>query len=113
MQGWKESFADAHLWYFDGLRGQLVDQVFKDDEMLQEGLAEAVTEKTFRIRIVKELKRGSNEVVIEDGVVYLQVSLLLEYLIGACYVKELMLMRHVCRPPWIAGTVTRVIWDAG
>lgn len=47
---------------------------FKDDDMLQEGLAEAVPSKTIKFRVVKALKKGPrNEAEIEDGVLYLQV----------------------------------------
>ena len=47
---------------------------FKEDDMLQEGLAEAVPSKTIKFRIVKALKSGyRNEAQIEDGTLYLQV----------------------------------------
>jgi hypothetical protein len=43
--------------------------------MLQEGLQEVLESKTFKIRIVKKTTNDkTNETVIEDGVVYLQVS---------------------------------------
>jgi hypothetical protein len=43
--------------------------------MLQEGLQEVLESKTFKIRIVKKTTNDkTNEAVIEDGVVYLQVS---------------------------------------
>lgn len=72
---WKGSFGTVHLAYFKGLKYQLGYQGFKDDEMLQEGLAEAIPSKTFKIRIVPKLTKGSyHQVVFEDGVAYLQVS---------------------------------------
>ncbi len=62
------------MYYFDGLKDQLSQQGFESDEMLREGLAEVLTSKTFKIRVVDKISSGSNEVVIEDGVCYLQVS---------------------------------------
>jgi len=42
--------------------------------MLQEGFAEGVPSKTFKIRIVDKTKSGSAlETVLEDGTVYIQV----------------------------------------
>lgn len=65
----------THNYYSDGLRYNLVREGFEGDDMLQEGLAEVVTSKTFRLRVVKATTKGAtNEIVIEDGVVYLQVS---------------------------------------
>lgn len=42
--------------------------------MLQEGLGEVFESKTFKLRVVKTIKTSYTEVVIEDGIVYLQVS---------------------------------------
>jgi hypothetical protein len=60
-------------YFKDGLKWQLEYQKFKGDDMLQEGLAEVLSSKTFKFRIVDKLKKGYNEAVIEDGVGYLQV----------------------------------------
>lgn len=44
--------------------------------MLQEGFAEIVTSKTIKLRVVEKTQNGySNETIIENGTVYLQVSL--------------------------------------
>ncbi|KAJ7760747.1 hypothetical protein DFH07DRAFT_430750 [Mycena maculata] len=72
-QQWQQNFGKVHFSYFNGLKGQLEMQGFKADEMLQEGLQEVVTSKTFKIRIVAKTK-DTNETVIEDGVVYLQTT---------------------------------------
>ncbi|KAJ7594065.1 hypothetical protein C8J56DRAFT_1121187 [Mycena floridula] len=48
---------------------------FKGDDMLQEGLVEVASTSTFKVRVVPKLvKRYCNEVVIEDGIVYLQTT---------------------------------------
>ena len=46
--------------------------------MLQEGFAEIVTSKTIKLRLVEKTQNGySNETIIENGIVYLQVSALM------------------------------------
>lgn len=71
------SFGAATFAYFkDGLKYQLQYQGFAKDDMLQEGFAEVVTSKTIKLRVVPKLvKRTYNEIIIEDGVAYLQVRL--------------------------------------
>jgi hypothetical protein len=83
---WQEYFGRAIIEYFnDGLKAQLESQGFKGDDMLQEGLAEALTAKTFKIRIVDILEKGSvNETLVKDGVCYLQVGSVLEALRDTC-----------------------------
>ncbi|KAJ2925368.1 hypothetical protein H1R20_g11663, partial [Candolleomyces eurysporus] len=73
---WQASFGTAILAYFrDGLLYNLKYAGFKEDDMLQEGLAEAVPSKTIKFRIVKALKSGPrNEAQIEEGILYLQVK---------------------------------------
>ncbi|KAJ6577442.1 hypothetical protein B0H19DRAFT_1062063 [Mycena capillaripes] len=72
---WQGNFGRVHFAYFSGLKGQLERQGFKKDDMLQEGLQEVLESKTFKIRIVQKTKDNkTNEIVIEDGVAYLQVS---------------------------------------
>lgn len=64
------------LLYRDGFKYQIERQGFKGDDMLQEGFVEGVPSKKIAIRVVEKTKNGSyNEVVLEDGVVYLQVWL--------------------------------------
>jgi len=45
--------------------------------MLQEGFADVVTSKTIKLRLVDKTQNGySNETIVENGTVYLQVGLL-------------------------------------
>ncbi|KAI0597100.1 hypothetical protein F4775DRAFT_602901 [Biscogniauxia sp. FL1348] len=62
--------------YFEGLARQLEGQGFGSDELLREGLNEALTTGTIAFRIVGSLGDGElyNEVVVEDGVLYLQCT---------------------------------------
>ncbi|KAF8207089.1 hypothetical protein K438DRAFT_1962722 [Mycena galopus ATCC 62051] len=73
---WQANFGKVHFSYFEGLKGQLESQGFKKDEMLQEGLQEVLTSKTFKIRIVKATTGNkTNEIVIgDDGCAYLQTT---------------------------------------
>ncbi|KAJ7760746.1 hypothetical protein DFH07DRAFT_430744 [Mycena maculata] len=74
-QQWQQNFGKVHFGYFNGLKGQLEQQGFKKDDMLQEGLQEALPSKTFKIRIVKQTTGNkTNEIVLEDGVAYLQTT---------------------------------------
>ncbi|KAG6816497.1 hypothetical protein H0H87_005579 [Tephrocybe sp. NHM501043] len=73
---WHERFGKATFDYFnDGLKYQLERQGFKGDEMLQEGLAELLTTKTFQIRVVKKTKNNATiETILENGTVYIQMT---------------------------------------
>ncbi|CAK5268831.1 unnamed protein product [Mycena citricolor] len=72
---WHFNFGKVHFEYFDGLKSQLLKQGFKKDEMLQEGLQEALPSKTFKIRVVEQTTNDkTNQIVIENGVAYLQAS---------------------------------------
>ncbi|KAG6854500.1 hypothetical protein C0991_006102 [Blastosporella zonata] len=74
-QKWHVNFGLVTLAYFkNGLKSQLINQKFKGDDMLQEGLAELLSSKTFKVRVVKTTKT-TIETVLENGVVYFQVSL--------------------------------------
>ncbi|KAM0431009.1 hypothetical protein ACHAPT_005643 [Fusarium lateritium] len=70
--GWEDGFGRIHLSYLQGLVSELEYQKFGEDEMLQEGLVEAVEGNAVHVRVVNELKRSYNETVIEDGILYLQ-----------------------------------------
>ena len=69
-------FHDFLTRYFrDGFKYQINSQGFKGDDMLQEGFAEVVTSKTIKLRVVEKTQNGyTNEAIIENGIVYLQVS---------------------------------------
>ncbi|KAH8883563.1 hypothetical protein GQ53DRAFT_698995 [Thozetella sp. PMI_491] len=70
---WETNLGSFALKYFEGLEWQLKNLKVDSDEMVREGLNEAVEKGEFAFRIVDKLKYGSYaEVVIEDGVLYLQ-----------------------------------------
>ncbi|XEV02213.1 hypothetical protein FSHL1_007500 [Fusarium sambucinum] len=72
--GWERNFGDIHLAYFDGLVTQLEYEKFGEDDMLRDGLLEGMGKHTVYIRIVDQTKRSYNEVVIENGILYLQTT---------------------------------------
>lgn len=73
--GWDKQIGGATLAYFSGVESQIKRAGFKDDDMLQEGFQEAVDKGEICFRIVDKLTKGSyNEVIIENGVLYVQVS---------------------------------------
>ncbi|KAI1264389.1 hypothetical protein F5Y18DRAFT_390332 [Xylariaceae sp. FL1019] len=70
---WEKIFGHAIRDYFYGLSRQLEWQKFKDDELIQEGFFDVVEKAEVQFRVVEKLqKRTYNEVVIEDGVLYIQ-----------------------------------------
>jgi hypothetical protein len=72
--GWDQNIASATYSYFEGVRDQLERQGFKGDDMLQEGFQEGVSKGEICVRVVDKLVKGYyNEVVIENGVLYVQV----------------------------------------
>ena len=73
-EDWDRSFGNATLDYFRGLVYQMKRAGFGGDEMLQEGLQEGVEKREICVRVVEKLKSGTgyNEVVIENGVLYIQ-----------------------------------------
>ncbi|THU90582.1 hypothetical protein K435DRAFT_781165 [Dendrothele bispora CBS 962.96] len=73
-EGWQTSFGRAVFDYFEGFKSQLGYQGFKDDEMLQEGLADVFSSKKIVLRVLPKIKKSYNEAVIEDGTVYLQTT---------------------------------------
>lgn len=72
--GWEWTFGNAHLAYFEGLALQLQYGKFGEDDMLREGLLETVDKHAVHIRVVDQIKGSYNEAVVEDGILYLQVS---------------------------------------
>jgi hypothetical protein len=70
---WEQNLGGFTLKYFEGFEWQLKNHKFADDEMVREGFNEAVEKGEVAFRIVDKLAYGSYaEVVIEDGVCYLQ-----------------------------------------
>lgn len=75
---WEKRFGAAAKNYFDGCHNQLTYHKFGEDEMLQEGLLEALEKKEITIRVVDKLtdaKNTYNGCAIEDGVLYIEVCL--------------------------------------
>ena len=76
-KSWDSQIGAATLEYFSGVEGQLQRAGFKGDEMLQEGFQEAVDKGEICFRIVDKLTKGTyNEVIIDNGVLYVQVRTL-------------------------------------
>ncbi|KAL0949187.1 hypothetical protein HGRIS_009265 [Hohenbuehelia grisea] len=75
-RSWKSEIGKVALANFkEGLLNSLEKQGFKGDDMLQEGLAEVLTSKTFKLSVVPKLEKGSvNETFVRDGVCYLQTT---------------------------------------
>ncbi|KAK7436899.1 hypothetical protein VKT23_018919 [Stygiomarasmius scandens] len=69
---WEEGFGRASLNYFEGFKSQLEYQGFKDDDMLQEGLAEQFTTKKVVLQVVDKISKKYHEVAIEEGTLYLR-----------------------------------------
>ncbi|KAF5721245.1 hypothetical protein FMUND_3779 [Fusarium mundagurra] len=72
--GWEQNFGRSHFSYLEGLVSQLEYDKFGEDDMLQEGLLEAMDKHAVHVRVVDKTKRSYNETVIEDGILYLQTS---------------------------------------
>jgi hypothetical protein len=76
-EDWESNLGGFTLQYFDGALYQMNSEKFGEDDMLQEGFNEAVDKAEMAFRIVDKLKYDSYcECEIEDGVLYLQVSLI-------------------------------------
>jgi len=74
-EDWESRIGPLTVAYFEGLVDSMTYQKF-DDEMLQEGFNEAVEKGEIGLRIVEKLEDSSYcEVVVEDGVLYIQVCL--------------------------------------
>lgn len=72
---WQNNLADFTYRYFDALRYHMKNMNVEGDEMVQEGLLEAVSTNEYAFRIVDKLTYASYcECVIEDGVLYLQCT---------------------------------------
>lgn len=73
IRDWQKRIGSVTLSYFEGLAGQLEHAGFGKDEMLQEGLQEAVEKNEIQLRVVDKLvKKKCHEVVIENGVLIIQ-----------------------------------------
>jgi hypothetical protein len=71
---WEKNLGTHSLAYFTGFQRTLEYEKFANDEMMQEGFLDIVSQKEVSLRIVKKLVKGTyNEVIVEDGVLCLQV----------------------------------------
>ncbi|WYZ34295.1 hypothetical protein EsH8_I_000571 [Colletotrichum jinshuiense] len=72
---WEGNLGDWTRKYFEGLVYQMTYQKFGDDDLLREGFNEAVEKGEIHFRIVDKMAYGTyGEVVLEDGVVYVQTQ---------------------------------------
>ncbi|PKS07129.1 hypothetical protein jhhlp_005729 [Lomentospora prolificans] len=70
---WDTTLGSFLKYYFEGFVSTLKWQKFGEDELLQEGFNDVVDKNEVAFRVVDKLERKTyNEVVIEDGVVYIQ-----------------------------------------
>lgn len=75
---WEEYVGSFTQLYFKGVEDGLRRQGFHKDEMLREGFNEAVETGKIAFRIVDKLSYNTDcEVVVEKGILYAQVSVLL------------------------------------
>lgn len=72
---WDKKIGQTTLAYFEGVAKAIERLGFKGDDMLQEGFQEGVEKGEICVRIVDKLGEGNsyNEVVVEEGVLYVQV----------------------------------------
>jgi hypothetical protein len=73
---WERDYGSVVYQYFDGALGQMNYHKFGEDEMLQEGLLEAVEKKGIALRVVDKLTQAKatyNGCAVEDGVLYIEV----------------------------------------
>jgi hypothetical protein len=72
---WQSNLANFTYRYFDALRYHMKNMKVAEDEMVREGLLEAVSTNEYVFRVVDKLSYASYcECVIEDGVLYLQCT---------------------------------------
>lgn len=72
---WQSSLPSFTLKYFEALAYQLKYIKVGEDEMVREGVLEAVSTNEYAFRVVEKLKKETyNECEIEDGVLYLQCT---------------------------------------
>jgi hypothetical protein len=79
---WGAKLGQATLAYFQGVKSSLEKEKFGSDDMLQEGFQEAINKNEITLKIVDKLDCGGsyNEVVIKDGVLIVQVSLIFDFI---------------------------------
>jgi hypothetical protein len=73
VEDWQRNLASFIFGYFDALRSELEKLKVGEDELVTEGLLEAVEKNTYAFRLVESLDTY-NDVKIEDGVLYLETT---------------------------------------
>lgn len=72
---WQKKFGAITLLYFSDFVETMENNGWGDDEMIREGITEAVEKNQIAVRIVNKLSRKhTNECVIEHGVLYIQMT---------------------------------------
>lgn len=74
---WETNLGSFATYYFEGFVSALSSQKFDEDEMLREGLEEAVPNGVLKLRIVDKLTTGQssyNEITLDNGDLVIQVS---------------------------------------
>lgn len=74
---WETNLGNFATNYFEGFVSALTSQGFHEDEMLREGLEEAVPNGVLKLRIVEKLTTGQSsysEITLDNGDLIIQVS---------------------------------------
>lgn len=74
---WETNLGSFATYYFEGFVSALSSQKFDEDEMLREGLEEAVPNGVLKLRILEKLTTGQssyNEITLDNGDLVIQVS---------------------------------------
>lgn len=74
---WETNIGNFATSYFEGFVSAITYQKFHEDEMLREGLEEAVPNGVLKLRIVEKLTSGQssyNEIILDNGDLVIQVS---------------------------------------
>jgi len=73
---WQKKLGQLTLNYFSAFVETMEDKGWGDDEMVREGVTEAVEKNQIALRIVSKLSAGKlyNECVVEHGVLYIQTT---------------------------------------
>ncbi len=91
---WETRIGPYTLSYFEGVASHMKSQQYDDDDMLQDGFNEAVDKAEVAFRIVDKLQYDSYcEVVVEDGVLYVQVCCTATL---PCHALPARLLRSCC-----------------
>lgn len=91
-EDWESNLGEFARLYFEGFRDVLEREKFGVDDLLREGLEEGVPAGVLRLRVVDKLTPSGyyNEIVLEEGVLVMQVSLkdlLVPWLILRCRLR--------------------------